>query len=366
METKREYFLSHSPIDFQFAQNSKDFVVDEIPLYEWSGEGEHLILKLRKRNITTWEMVGIIAKIAGIERREIGYAGLKDKNAMTMQYISLPKKYESKFDDFNEKSISILERHYHSNKLKLGHLKGNKFFIRLKKVNPTSASMIDGAIEQIKEFGIPNFFGFQRFGSNGDNYKVGKDIIDGKSKMRDKTKKRLFINAYQSNLFNGWLSERIKLSRVVNEFNEDELPAVFKSLDIDLEFPEVLKAQKHPFKLLLGDILLHYPFGKGFPLIKDEFQDGIERFASRDVVPSGLLIGKRAKRVESDALIYEKKFIEEEISVVDGERRYAWIFPENLEGKYRESDFWFELNFFLPKGSYATTLLEEIAKRDIK
>jgi len=365
MNSKREYFLNHSAIDFQFAQNSKDFVVDEIPLYEWSGVGEHLILKIRKRNITTWEMISIIANIAGIERRDVGYAGLKDKNAMTMQYISLPKKYEDKFENFNEKSITILEKHYHSNKIKLGHLKGNKFFVRLKKVNPTSASMISGVLEKITEFGIPNFFGFQRFGMNGDNYKVGKEIIDGKSKMRDKTKKRLFINSYQSHLFNNWLSERLKLSRLVSEFSIEELPAVFKDLDLEFENPELLQNQPHPFKLLLGDILLHYPFGKGFGLIKEEFSEGVERFSKRDSVPSGILVGKRAKRVSDDSLLYEEKILED-VTIVDGERRYAWIFPDNIEGKYRESDFWFELNFFLPKGSYATTFIEEIAKRNIK
>jgi len=365
MESKKEYFLNHSPIEFQFVQNSKDFVVDEIPLYEWSGVGEHLILKIRKRNITTWEMVSIIAKIAGIDRRDIGYAGLKDKNAMTMQYISLPKKYEDKFENLDEKSISILEKHYHSNKIKLGHLKGNKFFIRLKKVNPTSASMIEGALNKIGDLGMPNFFGFQRFGMNGDNYKVGQEIIAGKSKMRDKTKRRLFINSYQSHLFNNWLSDRIKLSRVVEEFSLEELPAVFKSLNLDFEYPEVLKNQPHPFKLLMGDILLHYPYGKGFPLIKEEFEEGVSRFGKRDSVPSGILVGKRAKRVSSDSLLYEEKILED-VTIVDGERRYAWVFPENIEGKYRESDFWYELNFFLPKGSYATTLLEEIAKRDIR
>ncbi len=360
----REYFLTHSPIDFHFAQNSKDFVVNEIPLYEWSGEGEHLILKVRKRDLTTWEMVKIIAKIAGADSRDIGYAGLKDRNGMTMQYISIPKKFEDKFENFDEKNISILEKHYHNNKIKLGHLKGNRFFIRLKKVNPTSATKIAEAVKNLDQFGMPNFFGYQRFGVNGDNYLVGKEIIDGKSKIRDKNKKRLFINSYQSHIFNQWLSERIKFSRVVDSFSKDELPSVLENLGIQLQYPELLQNQPHPFKLLEGDMMLHYPFGKGFALKSEEFEEGVKRFGERDSVPSGILLGKRAKSTTGDSAVFEDKFLED-VRVVDGERRYAWIFPTDVESRYREDDFWFELNFTLPKGSYATTFIEEIAKKSL-
>jgi len=360
----RDYFLTHSPVDFRFAQNSKDFVVDEVPLYQWTEEGEHLILKVRKRELTTWEMVKIIARVVRVNSRDIGYAGLKDRNGMTMQYISLPRKFENELENFDEKNIKILEKHYHKNKIKLGHLKGNRFFIRLKKVNPTSAVKISEALKKIEKFGMPNFFGYQRFGVNGDNYLIGKDIIDGKTYIRDRNKKRLFINSYQSYLFNQWLSERVKFSKIVDSFSQNELPMALKNLGLELKYPQLLKFQKHPFKLLEGDTLLHYPFGKGFILKVDEFQDGVMRFEDRGVVPSGILIGKRVKPTVGDSYLFEKKYLED-IKVVDGERRYAWVFPTEIEGRYRENDFWFELNFTLPKGSYATTLIEEIAKRDI-
>jgi tRNA pseudouridine13 synthase len=384
----REYFLNHSSIEFHFAQNNKDFVVDEVPLYEFSGDGEHLILKIRKRDLTTWEMISIIAKRLGIRDRDIGYAGMKDKNGMTMQHISVPRKLEAKLDNFDEKNISILSRTYHNNKIRLGHLKGNRFFIRLKKVNPTSASMISGAVEKIKEFGMPNFFGYQRFGSDGDNFEVGKKIVEEGLEMRDQSKKRLFVNAYQSHLFNEWLSERIKLSRLIEGFSIKELPKVFETLSLKFEYYEILKSQTHPFKLLIGDVMMHYPHGRAF-ILKNESQNESEisietdntetekevpkesnfnielaRFYKRDIVPSGILVGSRAMKSEKDASIYESplwSFGEK----LDGERRYAWIFPEDLSGKYREEEFWFELNFFLPRGSYATTLLEEIAKREI-
>jgi tRNA pseudouridine13 synthase len=234
----------------------------------------------------------------------------------------------------------------------------------LKKVNPTSATKIAEAVKNLDQFGMPNFFGYQRFGVNGDNYLVGKEIIDGKSKIRDKNKKRLFINSYQSHIFNQWLSERIKFSRVVDSFSKDELPSVLENLGIQLQYPELLQNQPHPFKLLEGDMMLHYPFGKGFALKSEEFEEGVKRFGERDSVPSGILLGKRAKSTTGDSAVFEDKFLED-VRVVDGERRYAWIFPTDVESRYREDDFWFELNFTLPKGSYATTFIEEIAKKSL-
>jgi tRNA pseudouridine13 synthase len=365
LKLDRDYFLSHPPIDFQFAQNSKDFLVEERQLYDWTGEGEHAILKIRKKGISTWEMITIVSKVLGMNKRDIGYAGLKDKNALTVQYISLPKRYLSNVEKLNdERSLSVLETTFHKNKIKLGHLKGNRFFVRLKKVNPTSAKRLEIALKEVVNYGIPNFFGYQRFGVEGDNFKLGKEIIDGKSNIRDRNKKRLFVNSYQSMLFNNWLSERIRLSRIVEKFSETELPLALESANFKIDDLEVLKNQEQPFKILLGDVMMHYPHGKAFTVTKENLSETLERFQTRDVVPSGVLAGKKAMRCENDCLKFEERFWED-IKVADGERRYSWIFPEEIESNYREKDFWFEMNFYLPKGSYATSLLEELAKRPI-
>ncbi len=365
MKLEREYFLNHSPIDFVFAQNSKDFTVSEVPLYEFTGEGEHLVLQVRKRNLTTWEMINIISKEYNINSRDIGYAGLKDRNAMTIQYISLPKKYEENLKDFDEQNIKILSQTYHKNKIKIGHLKGNKFFVRLKKVTPTDATRIKSIVKQLKKSGIPNFFGYQRFGNEGDNFLIGKEILDGKSKIRDRNKKRLFVNAYQSYLFNNWLSQRIRVSRVIDSFKDEQLKEALKVAGLEFDDIEYLQKQEHPFKLFKGDVMLHYPFGRAFTSSEETIEEDIQRFSSRDISPSGLLPGKRAMRSTEDAEKIESGFVED-VKTQDGERRYAWVFPEEIEVKYRESDFWFELNFYLPKGSYATTMLEEIAGKSIR
>ncbi len=362
----REYFLNHSPISFRFAQNSKDFVVSEIPLYSWSGEGEHLILQIRKKNQTTWEMVNSIAKVLNIDSRNIGYGGLKDKHGLTIQYISIPRKLENRVSEIDKlPNTKVLATYYHKNKIKIGHLKGNSFFIRLKKVSPMSAKKIGEVLKTIQEVGIPNFFGYQRFGIDGENHKIGKEILEGKRYIRDKRKRKFFLNSYQSYLFNLWLSERIRFSKMVDEFSTSELAKALQTLGISIQNIEVLKSQPHHFKLLEGDFMLHYPHGKGFHLKLEELDEVVERFQRRDIVPSGLLFGKRVKHAVGESWDnFEKRYIEHR-NLTDGGRRFAWIFPTDIEWRYREENFWFELRFTLPKGSYATSLIEEIAKQKL-
>ncbi|DAB37743.1 MAG: tRNA pseudouridine(13) synthase TruD [Sulfuricurvum sp. GWF2_44_89] len=356
---ERQYYLPHSTIEFHFRQSPRDFVVDEIPLYPFSGEGEHLVLHVRKKNLSTWQMIDIFSNHLGIKGRDIGYAGLKDKNAQTKQYISLPRKFEAVLENFEHEGIKILEKTYHNNKIRIGHLKGNRFFIRLKKVNPTAAMKIQEALKMIKKQGMPNYFGFQRFGIDGENYKKGQAILAGSLKERNKKLAQFYVNAYQSYLFNDWLSRRVQISKLVEGFGIDELCTV---LPLPKEELLSMKAQKHPFKLIHGDVMMHYPHGKLFHYESDE---EIERFNKRDISVSGLLSGKRATRATSFAESIEKEYdtIHEGI---DGARRYGWIFPEEIEGEYKENEAWFELHFTLPKGCYATVLIEEIAKRQIQ
>lgn len=356
---ERQYYLPHSAIEFHFRQSPRDFVVDEIPLYPFSGEGEHLVLHVRKKNLSTWQMIDIFSNRLGIKGRDIGYAGLKDKNAQTKQYISLPRKCEQMLENFEHEGIKILEKTYHNNKIRVGHLKGNRFFIRLKKVNPTAAVKIQEALKMIKQQGMPNYFGFQRFGIDGENYKKGQAILAGTLKERNKKLAQFYVNAYQSYLFNDWLSRRIQISKLVESFGIDELSTV---VPLPKEELQAMKAQKHPFKLIHGDVMMHYPYGKIFHY---ESNEEVERFSKRDISVSGLLSGKRATRAVGLAEAIEKEY--DAISAgIDGARRYGWIFPEEIEGEYKENDAWFELHFTLPKGCYATVLIEEIAKRPIQ
>jgi len=353
IETNKQFFLNHSKIDVYFKQNKDDFIVTEIPLYEFSGEGEHLILTIRKKDLSTWDMVGILSDYIGCKSKDIGYAGLKDKNAMTIQNISIPKQYEKKIDDFLHVNIKILNKTYHNNKIRVGHLKGNKFFVRLKRVFPMDAVKLEEALGAISNFGIPNYFGFQRFGIDGDNYLKGKEIIDGTRKEKNRKLKQMYINSYQSFLFNDWLSNRIKISKLIVAFKPEEICDTLKMTKDEVK---ILKAQKHPFKLFLGDVMSHYPFGRIFHV--EDIKSEAEKFNLRDRVPTGLLCGKKVKLAVANAREIEVQY--DKKTIVDGSRRFAWIFPNEIESNFKEEKNWFELSFTLPKGSYATELIAEL------
>lgn len=352
MEQLQRY-LNHTKIDVVFKQNKDDFVVTELPLYDFSGEGEHLILKIRKKDLATWDAIEILAKFLNCSSRDFGYAGLKDKNAMTVQSISIHRKYEEALKSFNHDNLKILETTYHNNKIKIGHLKGNKFFIRLKRVGSIEKRKIEEALGQIVHNGIPNYFGYQRFGIEGDNYKKGKDIIDGKLKEKRRNLKQMYINAYQSYLFNSWLSKRIEISKLVAAFEPKE---IYQKLNLPLDVVKQMKKQKHPFKLITGDLLSHYPFGKIFTI--ENLEEESQKFNERDRVPTGLLSGKKVKNSVDLAYEIEKEF--EAHTGEDGARRFAWIFPEDISSNYKEDKNWMELQFYLPKGCYATEVIAEI------
>lgn len=378
----KTYSLSHSPIDFYFSQNPRDFIVREVPLYDFTNEGEHHILQVRKKGLNTLEMIKIISSILGIKSSEIGYSGLKDKNAMTTQYISINKKFtqnlESKLTLLEEKNIKILSSTYHNNKLKIGHLKGNSFFIRLKKVTPSNFEKISSVLKIIEKKGLPNYFGYQRFGKDGDNFLEGQKIVKGELRLKNRKMNDFLISAYQSFLFNEWLSFRIKISRIFDGFEPAEILEAFNMEEI--LFPcdkkislenlkmlskEEIKAIKNQpcfFKLFRGDMMHHYPYGKLFEFAQES---DIERFVQKSITPTGLLGGKKATMANHIAGNIEKCF-DDELIKCSGARRFAWIWPEDVKFHYIQEEAWLELEFFLPKGSYATTLIEEIAHRNVK
>ena len=358
---KRQFFLTHSPINAVFTKNSSDFVVNEIPLDPFSGEGEHLVLHIRKKDLTTWDMLQALSEVTGCKVRDFGYAGLKDKEGMTTQYISLHKNFEPKLANFSHEKIKILEKTYHSNKIKMGHLKGNRFFIRLKKVTPIDAKKLQDGLKKIADEGYANFFGYQRFGIDGDNYVKGKEILEGKRKERNPKMKEFFINAYQSHLFNAWLSRRIELCHLIGGFSVAE---AVKATGLQKEVVEELKKQPQFFKLFKGDVLHHYPAGKAF--LCEDAEVELPRFLNRDITIAGWLVGGKNIRAVGDAGEIEQKcFGEAEpfLGKIDGSRRFAWSFAEDVEGKYKEEEAWFEMHFSLQKGSYATVVLDELLKQ---
>ena len=361
MNHMKTYAYGHTPLKFNFQQTVERFFVEEIPLYAFSGSGNYLILKIKKTDMSTWKLITVLAKATGLEERDIGYAGLKDKNATTIQYVSLPRKYEKELNkNLTTEKIEILERTYNKAPIKIGQLKGNRFSIILHDINESDAKFFNTTAKKMQVDGIPNYFGYQRFGEDSRSYLQGKEIAHSGKKLKG-SKEKLLVSAYQSHLFNTWLASRVKLSAVISEHKTDEAA---KKLGYPLELVKALSKQPQFFKLFLGDLIMPYPYGK-IDFVKEMLQSA-EAFKQGRISPTGLLCGANVLRAKSDAYHLEEAYDDKELSTLKGDRRFAWIWPKNVETEYDTQKKKLTVAFYLPKGAYATTFLEEIGKFSLK
>ena len=356
----KNYAYKHEPIAFDFEQTIDRFFVEEVPLFKFTGHGNNLILKIKKQDMSTWKLIHVISKATGLNERDIGYAGLKDKNATAIQYISIPKNVERELKNLTTEKIEILEKTYNKVPIKIGHLKGNKFSIKLHNVNQKSATAIEKVSKEMSQHGIPNYFGYQRFGEDRRSYLQGKDIAQSGKKLKG-AKEKLLVASYQSYLFNSWLSERIRVSLAINSYSPSE---VSKKLSYPKPLVEALTKQKQFFKLFIGDIMMPYPYGKDL-FVKDMLYSS-EQFLEGKLSPTGLICGSHAKRSVSDAYHLEATYDDSELNALKGDRRFAWIWPKDLSSKYNSDTKVLTIEFYLPKGSYATTFLEEIGKKELR
>ena len=361
MNKTKQYAYDHHPIPFDFKQTVERFFVEEIPLYHFTGSGNYLILKIKKTDMSTWKLLTVLAKSGGLQERDIGYAGLKDKSATTIQYISVPKHAQRELEkNLSTERIEILERTYNKAPIKIGHLKGNRFVIDLHKIEASDAKFFNTTAKMMQSKGIPNYFGYQRFGEDAMSYLQGKEIAHSGKRLKG-SREKLMVSAYQSHLFNNWLSQRVRLSKVI----ENETPkAAAKTLDYPLELVEELAKQPQLFKLFLGDVIMPYPHGKA-AFVRD-MQQSAPLFGQKKIAPTGLLCGAHALRAKNDAYHLEEPFDDTELSSLKGDRRFAWIWPKEVETEYRQDTKSLKVSFTLPKGSYATSFLEEIGKFSLK
>ncbi len=358
---KKIYTYNHQPIRFNFEQTIERFFVEEIPLFKFTNKGSHLILKIKKSDMSTFKLITVLAKATKLEHRDIGYAGLKDKSATTIQYISIPKKYEKDvIANLTTNKIEILEKKYNKFPIKIGQLKGNKFAVILKRVTPQANIQIREVALRMQKEGIPNYYGYQRFGEDNKSYLQGREIAHSGKRLRG-AKEKLLVSAYQSHLFNQWLSNRISISKIVEN---NSVKKASELLSYPKELIEALVRQKNFFKLFIGDDMKEYPYGKSYPI--QDFNISSIEFLNHNESPTGLICGAKTSRALSDARYLEAKYDDQELYSLKGDRRYAWIWPENLAFSYNEKKRELRVQFYLPKGSYATTFLEEIAKRALK
>ena len=328
---RRVYPLNDKTLNFKFLQNEEDFIVEEQPI-EFSNSGNFVVLEIKKQNCDTWELIDRLSKFLGIFSNEIGYAGLKDKRATTTQYITIPKKYSKKLKNFKSKKIEIKEICLHNKKLNIGDLEGNRFKINLHEVEKTDIFQIEKIIKLISKFGMPNYFGYQRFGKDvKENLEKAKDLLFGDAIIKDRKVAKMLLSAYQSTFFNAWLVERLKLDN-------------------------------SGFKLLDGDIFYDIKNEKLFTP-KSINEKIIEDFKNKLITPTGLLPGRDVFKAKDDALKIEQKYDDSQITE-KGYRREAIVFPEILSSKYDKLNKSCSLDFILPKGSYATVLIELLANRN--
>jgi len=177
MPTELPYLTDFAGIGGVIKQRPEDFFVQEIPLYEPSGEGEHVYCEIEKIGITTFDAIHRLADALKISSRDIGYAGMKDAHAITRQIFSLQGTTPEAVMDLRSPGLSVKWAGRHGNKLRLGHLAGNRFAIKIRNVNPTDVVKLTPVIEEIKTRGMPNYFGEQRFGRRNNNDLLGAALI---------------------------------------------------------------------------------------------------------------------------------------------------------------------------------------------
>lgn len=330
---KRVFLQKQTNLSFKFYQNVNDFIVEEQPI-QFTGRGNFIILKIKKINLGTWDLIEKLANGLNIYENEIGYAGLKDKNATTTQYISIPRKYAKDIEKFKHNKIEIQETYLHKVKLNIGDLSGNSFEINLHEVKEEDVFEIQRRLKQISKVGLPNYFGFQRFGRDvKENLEKARKVIYGELKIRDRKLEKMLISAYQSDFYNRWLAKRIELS-------EDK------------------------FKLISGDVMLDLKESKFFTpkVITSKIQEDFEKQKSS---PTGLLSGRGVYRAFGEAKTIEEQFDDTYIQE-KGLRRAAIIFPKDISVKYNKNEQKCKLKFTLPKAAYATVLIENISNQNIQ
>ena len=324
-------YLHPSKIDFVFAQSKEDFRVDEIPNREFAGRGKYLIARVQKQEVTTWDMVAVFARYLNVEANEIGYAGLKDKHATTTQYLSFDARYTAALKKFRHKNIKILETIKDTKSIRMGDLAGNRFGINLYNIDNIKAGRIEKTVHKIQKDGLVNYFGYQRFGKEQDALQQAKEMLAGEGFVKDSKVKNFLVSVYQSHLFNEWLKKRVELS------------------------------QSGKFKLFTGDVFMTMTQEEKLFTPKElPLQD----FLAHKVTPTGLLPGRGAFRARGKAREIEKEF-DDEYLPYKGYRRAAIVWPSEFSLKLYAKEKRTHLRFVLPKGAYATSLIEALKGEEI-
>jgi len=356
---KRIYLTNTKPIKFSFTQTQYTFKVQENIKLKPQKKGHYKILEVTKKEKSTIELIEYLSEVFKIDKKDIGYAGLKDKHATTTQYISVPKYI--KIDKFNNSdSVTIEHIGYSNNPIKIGDLSSNTFSITLESVTPNEYIKMQQALKSINEYGFANFFGYQRFGKEDESsVEKGQKIAQSGERVKNQRGK-ILLAAYQAKHFNLWLNRRLEISKAIASGKKEQILS-----KLSPKLIEIIANTPTLFKLLPGD--LGYTFKNGRKNFSNVFdiQKQAQDFAKRRFYPTGLLFGNSVRVASSIAKEIEKEFIDPDFTALKGTRRAAWIWPKDLRHNYNEKKQIVKLNFTLLPGSYATVLLEELANNKL-
>jgi tRNA pseudouridine13 synthase len=318
----------------------EDFRVEERPLYVPCGEGEHLYVKVTKRLLSTPDLIRRLSSTLGVKVQGIGAAGLKDARAVTTQFLSLHGVTEERISrlETDDQLLAIEALGRHRNRLRPGHHAGNRFRLVIRDVAAGAKEAVPAILDELSRRGAPNYFGPQRQGKNGENYRVGASLLaDPIQRARMSRAKRMwYLNTFQSHLFNHIVARRI-----------DRLD-----------------------RMLAGDWAMKMDNGACFP-VEDPVreQPRADRF---EISPTGILFGSRVSWATGEPGEIEQAVAVEQGSTPEslieaakacgfrGERRSLRAPLTDLEWSLHGTML--TLAFTLPPGAYATNVLRELMK----
>ncbi len=317
----------------------EDFEVEEIPAYEPSGQGDFLYLWVEKRDMGAQYFVRQVARRLGVPPGEVGSAGLKDRRAVTRQWVSVPASAEPRLAALDGDGLRVLTVGRHSNKLRPGHLRGNRFRVLVRDADPAAARLLPPILDRLRQTGLPNFYGPQRFGRDGETARMGLALLRGERvQTRNPFLRKLALSAAQSGLFNECLARRMAdgLLRTV----------------------------------LPGDVMAKWPFGGMF--VAEDVAAEQARFDARETVHAGPMYGRKTFAARAAAAAREAQILHDAGltpqslhgfgKLLQGTRRHNLIYPDDLTATVEPDGV--RVCVTLPAGSYATVLLREITKAD--
>lgn len=399
------------PLGGTLKERPEDFLVDEIPLYQPAGEGEHIYLLVEKRELTTAHVVQTLARHFGVKRRDIGVAGMKDKQAITRQVISIhtPGKTFEDFPMLEDGKITVLWADMHTNKLRTGHLRGNRFSIKVRGVDMTGVRIAKDVLDQLERSGVPNYAGPQRFGNRQDNHILGRLMLTRRfdalidwllgpdevmSELNPDARALYHEGDHQRALEAYPFACRTERCALVALRSGATMQEVFIAIDKNLRRIWMSAFQSAIFnrflaqrledgtfdRLVEGDVAYKHANGALFTVDQAvrEDSDTPRRLHDFEISPSGPIWGAqmmqatgdpgeleqgllRQTGVDEDALARARELTG---SDMPGERRalrVPLIDPE-VEGGMDEHGQYVRCAFELPKGAFATVVMREIIK----